>query len=157
MQSGVICRWIHRQSGIPFDLMPVESGVLGFSNRWYRYAVDSALELDVGEGLRLWIAGPVAFVATKLEAFAGRGGGDFLASHDLEDVLNLVDGRQELTEEMLAAPEPVRAFIRESLSGLLARRDFIDALPGLIPERARAAIVLSRLNAILATRDASEP
>jgi hypothetical protein len=41
------------------------------------------------------LAGSVAFVATKLEAFASRGGGDFLTSHDLEDVLNIVDGREE--------------------------------------------------------------
>lgn len=44
----------------------------------------------------------VAFVATKLEAFASRGGGDFMSSHDLEDVLNIVDGREELTQKMAA-------------------------------------------------------
>jgi len=38
------------------------------------------------------IAAPV-FIATKLEAFHDRGGGDFLASHDLEDIVTVVDGR----------------------------------------------------------------
>lgn len=157
MDSAVICRWIHRKSGIPFDLMPVESDVLGFSNRWYRYALDSAVELDVGEGLRLWMAGPAAFVATKLEAYAGRGMGDFLASHDLEDVLNIVDGREALAEEVMAAPEPVRAFICESFAGLLAQRDFNDALPGLIADPARADIVAARLNAIVESSDEPQP
>lgn len=33
--SDVMCRWIHRESGVLFDLMPVDARVLGFSNRWY--------------------------------------------------------------------------------------------------------------------------
>lgn len=44
------------------------------------------------------------FIATKLEAFADRGGGDFLASHDLEDITTVTDGRPELTDEAAAAP-----------------------------------------------------
>lgn len=50
-QSGVICRWIHRDSGILFDLMPIDPRVLGFTNRWYRYAVDTAQPVALGEGL----------------------------------------------------------------------------------------------------------
>jgi hypothetical protein len=33
-------------------------------------------------------------VATKLEAFLKRGGGDYIASHDLEDIVTVVDGSQ---------------------------------------------------------------
>ena len=40
--SDVICRWVHRESGVLFDLMPVQPEVLGFSNRWYPYAVEAA-------------------------------------------------------------------------------------------------------------------
>jgi hypothetical protein len=40
--SEVICRWVHEASGLLFDLMPVQPEVLGFSNRWYPYAVDFA-------------------------------------------------------------------------------------------------------------------
>lgn len=31
--SDVICRWVHRESGVVFDLMPVDAEVLGFTNR----------------------------------------------------------------------------------------------------------------------------
>ena len=79
--------------------MPVQPEVLGFSNRWYPYAVETAVPMDLGDGTTVRLVSAVAFVATKLEAFAGRGGGDFLGSHDLEDVLNIVDGREELAEE----------------------------------------------------------
>lgn len=150
MESGVICRWVHRDSGVLFDLMPVDAGVLGFSNRWYAYAVETAQPLDLGGGLAIRLVTAVAFVATKLEAFAGRGAGDILASHDLEDVLNLVDGREELAGELERAPLAVRRSVGGAFAALLAHPDFANALPGLIAESERAGIVEERLRRMAA-------
>jgi hypothetical protein len=41
------------------------------------------------------------FVATKFEAFHGRGNNDHLASHDLEDIITVVDGRPELMGNLI--------------------------------------------------------
>ena len=110
VSSEVICRWVHKASGVIFDLMPVQPEVLGFSNRWYPYAVETAVPADLGQGVVIRLVSATAFVATKLEAFASRGGGDFLSSHDLEDVLNIVDGREELASEMrILTTTPSRA------------------------------------------------
>ena len=148
VRSDVICRWVHKDSGLLFDLMPVQPDVLGFTNRWYPYAVESAVTVDLGEGLTIRLVSAVAFVATKLEAFAGRGGGDFLGSHDLEDVLNIVDGREELAEEMAAAPAELRQAVASAFAPLLANRDFVSALPGLVAEPERAGLVMDRLRAL---------
>jgi len=148
IESDVICRWIHRESCVLFDLMPVDSRVLCFSNRWYRYALDTARPINLGDGLVIRMVTAPAFVATKLEAFAARGAGDILASHDLEDVLNVVDGREELTQEMEAAPASVRDAVRASLRELLAHADFGNALPGLIADADRTDIVLQRLHTL---------
>jgi hypothetical protein len=88
-----ICRWIG--AGVTLDVMPSEPGLLSFHNRWYPLAVNSSEKekLPSGRSINL-IAGPV-FVATKLEAFKGRGKGDFLASHDIEDIVTVV-GRSRL-------------------------------------------------------------
>lgn len=145
VDSGVICRWRHRESGVVFDLMPVHPGVLGFSNRWYPYAVASARTVELSPGIDVRLVNAVAFVATKLEAFASRGGGDVLASHDLEDVLNVVDGREELVAELAGAPAELRAAVAASVASLLSDTDFINALPGLIAEPERAGIVITRL------------
>lgn len=145
MGSEVICRWVHRESGVLFDLMPVDAGVLGFSNRWYRYTVETAQRVDLADGVSIRLASAVAFVATKLEAFADRGAGDICASHDLEDVLNIVDGREELALELAAAPLLVRQAVGTALAALLAHPDFANALPGLIAEPERAGIVAERL------------
>lgn len=73
MQSGVVCRWIHEASGVLFDLMPVDAGVLGFSNRWYAHAVETAQVVALRDRLSIRLVTATAFVATKLEAFATRG------------------------------------------------------------------------------------
>lgn len=100
---------------------------------------------DSVAGLRIRLLSAVAFVATKLEAFASRGKGDFLASHDLEDVLNVVDGRDELVEELRAAPAALRAAVARTFASLLAQPDFLNVLAGLIAEPERAGEVLARL------------
>lgn len=143
--SNVICRWMHRESGVLFDLMPVREDVLGFSNPWYAYTVQTAIPVDLGGGLRIRCASAVAFVATKLEAFKSRGAGDFLSSHDLEDVLNIVDGREQLAAEMAAAPPALREMVAAIFAGLLANPDFLNVLPGLVAESQRSGLVMARL------------
>ncbi|QHI98653.1 hypothetical protein GT347_12000 [Xylophilus rhododendri] len=145
IHSGVICRWVHKSSGVLFDLMPVAPEVLGFSNRWYAYAVETAEPLELGPDICIRLVSAVAFVATKLEAFAGRGAGDYLSSHDIEDVLNIVDGREELANEMSTAPAELRQSVGEAFQRLLADPNFANVLPGMLAEPERAELVLQRL------------
>jgi predicted nucleotidyltransferase len=89
------------------------------------------------------------FVATKLEAFNRRGGGDFSGSHDLEDVVSVVDGREALSAEVREAGADLGDYVRREIAKLLANSGFVDALPGfLLPDAAsqsRIGIVLGRL------------
>jgi hypothetical protein len=148
--STVICRWKHRNSGALFDIVPVDPAVLGFSNRWYAEAVRTATRVSLREGLDIRLVTAPAFVATKLVAFADRGRSDYLVSHDLEDVLTVVDGRPELCEELRSVIPGLRAYIAEQISGLLRQPDFADRLPGLLADENRAEIVLERLHRIAA-------
>ncbi len=150
VQSDVICRWVHKESGVLFDLMPVDPEVLGFSNRWYPYAVETAEPVELGPGIGIRLVSAVGFVATKLEAFAGRGAGDFLTSHDIEDVFNIVDGREELAAEMIAAPTELRQAVAAVFLRLISNPDFVNVLPGLIAEPERAGLILQRLHAMCA-------
>jgi hypothetical protein len=115
----------------------------------YEVAVRTARSerLPSGRSVRL-IAAP-AFVATKLEAFRGRGADDFLASHDLEDVIVIVDGRPELARELPVSEPTLRAYVADELRSLLQDDGFVDALPGYLPgddaSQARLPIVRERL------------
>jgi hypothetical protein len=68
-----------------------------------------------------------------LEAFHGRGDGDYLFSHDLGDVLSVIDGRDSLIDECHQALPALRAYLAQQFSALLAERRFLDALPGHLP------------------------
>lgn len=146
-ESGVICRWKHPDARGAFDLMPIEESVLGFSNRWYPEAIQTANPFELAADLTIRLISAPCFVATKLEAFVSRGKRD-LFSHDLEDVLVVVDGRKELIKEMPAASSNLRDFVRNELGDLLKRSDFLDAMPGLIAESGRSKTVIQRLELI---------
>ncbi|MGH9971931.1 MAG: hypothetical protein ACREBG_29640 [Pyrinomonadaceae bacterium] len=149
-KGAPICRWQHGL--IKLDLMPLDEKILGFSNRWYKSAMDSAQQREIERDLHIRVVTAPYFCATKLEAFKGRGKGDYLSSHDLEDLITLVDGRSELLEELRASPEDVRSHIADTIGQLLKTKKFIDALPGyLLPDAAsqgRIGVVLARLSEI---------
>ena len=99
------------------------------------------------------IVTPALFIATKLEAFHGRGGDDVFASHDLEDIVTVVDGRPEIVDDVAAADEQVRAYISAEIRSLLDNPDFVEALAGfLLPDaasQARRPILEQRLGALV--------
>jgi hypothetical protein len=133
------------------DVMPTDASVLGFSNRWYPAAIETAQMRPIA-GHEVRIVTPPLFIATKLEAFHGRGANDVFASHDLEDVVTLVDGRPTITAEVAAADAEVRAYIATEIRALLENPDFIEALPGfLLPDagsQARRHLLEARLRAL---------
>jgi hypothetical protein len=144
-----LCRW--RRDDIIVDVMPIDAGVLGFSNRWYPAAIETAQTWRIA-GHDVRIVTPALFVATKLEAFRGRGGDDVFGSHDLEDIVTVVDGRPEIVADVAAADEQVHAYIASEVRSLLDNRDFVEALPGFLPpdaaSQARQRILEDRLRAL---------
>jgi hypothetical protein len=73
------------------------------------------------------------FLATKLEAFAGRGNNDYLFSHDLGDLLALIDGREELINECIACSSEFKGYLRIEIGRLLSVPAFMQALHGHLP------------------------
>ena len=73
-----VCRWL--AGGALLDVMPTDKAVLGFGNRWYEEAVRTAFQYILPSGTPILLISAPVFIATKLEAFADRGEGDFLAS-----------------------------------------------------------------------------
>lgn len=147
--SEVICRWRHTASGVLFDLMPIDPAILGFSNRWYVEAARTATRVRLNDRVEIRRISAPAFIATKLEAFLDRGCGDFLSSHDLEDVLAVMDGRPSIDDELLTATPDLQQFVRETIAALLSDARFENYLPGLLADDSRATIVLERLKGLV--------
>lgn len=142
-------RWTF--AGMKLDVMPIEQAVLGFSNRWYESAMQTAVTVMLHEGLSIRLVTATCFVATKLVAFLGRGKADYLESHDLEDVLAVVDGRPALVDEFEHAEIELREYVAGVFARLLADEGFVNALPGMVIEGSpanRSPVILQRLRAI---------
>lgn len=83
-----------------------------------------------GRQIRL-ISGP-AFLATKLEAFATRGKGDLMSSHDFEDIINVLDGRPEIVDEVSLADDELSSYLATCFGNIVRHPDFENTLPGLV-------------------------
>ena len=123
-----ICRW--SITGIIVDVMPTDETILGFGNRWYVPAIRNASTISLLNGLDIRAITAPYFLATKLDAFRGRGSGDFLMSSDIADIVTLIDGRAELTAEVAAAEQPVKQFIAAEFSTYLDSKTFLEAVAG---------------------------
>jgi hypothetical protein len=146
LTSPLICRW--SRGRLEVDLMPDDERVLGFSNRWYRLAAQCAQVHRIQE-LDIRVIDAPCFIATKLEAFASperENAGDVQASHDLEDIITVIDGRPSIVDDVAAAPDSVRAHLAARFAELLANPSFYFAVVGhLGGDDDRAALVSGRL------------
>ena len=131
----VVCRWLGGH--LILDVMPANPDVLGFSNRWYPLAVTNYDVATLPSGRTIRLVTPALFIATKLEAYLGRGSGDFLRSRDIEDIITVFDGRPELVGEIQSSRNDVRDYIAGEIDDLLADAAFVDNISGQLPPDAR--------------------
>lgn len=133
------------------DFMPDDADILGFTNRWYADALREADEQQLPGGTVIRVVSPAYFLGTKLEAYRGRGNSDPLASRDVEDILNVVDGRDTLIAEVATAPAALRADIGAGIEGLMRHRDFEYAVQATSHNnRQREELIFHRLDALVA-------
>ncbi len=126
-----ICRW--RIDSVVVDVVPTLKEILGFSNRWYPLALQSAESAVLPSGMKIRLVLAPIFLATKLEAFAGRGNDDYLFSHDMGDLLSVIDGRASLIEECRRSSRELKEYLGGRMSRLLSIPAFLQALPGHLP------------------------
>lgn len=142
-----ICRW--ESKDVILDVMPTNEQILGFSNPWYEPAVITALPVTLPSGQVINLVSAPYFLATKLAAFYGRGQSDFLMSHDIEDIIAVIDGRPEIVDDVVNADQQVRNFLNTEFQSLLKNRNFMEALPGHLPadfsSQSRNTLIIKRL------------
>jgi predicted nucleotidyltransferase len=124
------CRWV--LGDLTVDIMPTKGAFLGLNTAWFKEALATATVLEIAH-TRLKLISPVAFLATKHVAFADRGDDDYPASHDLEDFLTVIDGRENIVAEVNEAPAELRGYVIQSIRFLVPTAAFDEALPGHLP------------------------
>ena len=144
--EGPVCRWlINNDLGrVKLDVMPTNEEILGFSNRWYKAAVKDASEISLPSGTLIRVVKPAYFLATKFEAFTGRGEGDFF-SHDLEDIIFVMENRNRLIFELMDSAEELKQYLSRH-AAMLLNDDFLNVLPGLLNNPGSETAIVNSLN-----------
>jgi hypothetical protein len=150
-EEDPICRWM--VEGVKIDVMPTEASILGFSNRWYADALKYTETRSVADDLNIRLVSAPYFLATKMEAFLGRGKSDHPTSHDMEDIVTLIDGRKEIVVEIDSSDADLKVYLAEKFADLLNDGAFHDALPGYLygdaASQARRPVILKRMEKII--------
>lgn len=124
-QDEVICRM--RLGELKVDFMPADAetaNLLGCNNRWFKDGLANAQWHELPSGCRIRLFTPPYFLGSKLEAYGGRGAQNPLGSQDLEDILNLVNGREELLQEVDSAAPELRGYLAQTLAAQLENNYF---------------------------------
>jgi hypothetical protein len=157
VEANVLCRWRMEDASVGniiVDVMPTETSILGFTNRWYNVALETAEWTALEPELDIRLVTAPCFLATKCEAFLGRGRGDFLLSSDMDDIVTVLLGRREIVDEVKAADAPLRSYLATQFRQWLQDGDFIDAVsghlePGAVAQ-AHAASIIQRAEQLAA-------
>ncbi len=85
--------------------------------------------------------------------FNDRGKQDFLLSHDLEDIISLIDGRPEIINDISNSAKNLKQYLSREFSAFIHNNQFTEALPGHLnytqESEDRKKIVLERMQAII--------
>jgi predicted nucleotidyltransferase len=153
-EKTVICRWLHDETELVLDAMPADASILGFENHWQREALPHAVDMTLPSGRQIRAVSPPYLMATKLEAFAGRGKNDLLGSRDFGDIVALVDGREELADEMRSAPKELRQYVGAEFGKLMDEERLEDGIYGQLrgdeaSQRRAEEVVLPRVRELI--------
>jgi predicted nucleotidyltransferase len=124
VESGIICRW-HIEK-IIVDIMPTDDASVGFTNKWYPGGYKNSVNYIINDRCTVRILDSPYFLATKLEAFKGRGNNDGRTSHDFEDIIYVLENRSEIWQEIDGAPNDVKEYLLTEFSNLLDNSNFYE-------------------------------
>src|SRR5690606_8274832 len=117
VDSGIICRF--KIQGIIVDIMPTDDSSIGFNNIWYPEGFEHAQNFTLLDGNIIRILTAPYFIATKLEAFKSRGGGDGRISHDFEDIVFVLENRAALWDELHKCDDKLRTYLKKEFTKLI--------------------------------------
>ncbi len=130
-EGAPICRWIYKE--IKVDIMPTDSKVVGFSNRWYEEGIEIKISKTLPDGTEVFVFPPEYYLVAKFEAHKGRGGNDLRQSHDFEDIIYIFDNCPDLLENISKANTSVKAYLKEKCRNLLANKGLTEGIESALP------------------------
>jgi predicted nucleotidyltransferase len=148
IEDKVLCRLYLGE--LKVDFMPFDGSILGFTNCWYEKALATATPYNLKDEFTIRVLTPPLFIATKLEAYRGRGNNDPIGSKDVTDIIALFDGRLSLVDEIQQADRDIREYISVQLADLLQNSNFDYAVQGSTKsDKERENLIFQRIEDVI--------
>ncbi len=140
----------YKYKNIPVDNMPSEDGPFGPANQWYKLGFSDLRIVKANEENIQILAAP-CYLATKFEAFNNRGT-DYRTSHDFEDIVNIIDNRIDIVEEVSSTIPEIKDFLKTQFTILINNSNYDEILsahihPLILADR--LTIVKDKINQII--------
>jgi hypothetical protein len=130
-EGAPICRWIYKD--IKVDVMPTDSNILGFSNRWYEEGIEIKIQKTLPDGTEVSVFPPEYYLAAKFEAHKGRGGNDLRQSHDFEDIIYILDNCSDILDNIRGSNPSVKMYLKEECHNLLKNPNITEGIESALP------------------------
>lgn len=144
MQAKFIGRY--RLKDIIIDLMPTDPQILGFSNKWYSEGFKKAIDYSLDKTRVIKILESPYFLATKIEAFKNRGGGDGRTSSDFEDIVFVLENRDTIWQEIDSSNNSIRKYLKKEFSDFLKNPYFEEWIEApMLPYSSSTAYILEKI------------
>jgi len=114
--------------------MPTNDPSIGFSNMWYQEGFENSVDHKIDEQCIVKILDVPYFLATKIEAFKGRGKNDGRTSQDFEDIVFVLENRENIWQEINALEGDICTYLKNEFRELLNNK-FLDEWIGSHVER----------------------
>jgi predicted nucleotidyltransferase len=125
IDSSVVCRY--KIQGITVDIMPTkDASFIGFENIWYHDGFHNSATHLLDDKLDIRILSAPYFLATKIEAFKGRGGKDGRTSQDFEDIVFVLENRASIWSEIKNAEPTLINYLITEFSLLMRNSNFFE-------------------------------
>ena len=130
-EGAPICRWIYKD--IKVDIMPTDSSVLGFSNKWYEEGIEIKIPKTLPDGTVVFVFPPEYYLAAKFEAHKGRGGNDLRQSHDFEDIIYILDNCSNILDNITGSNPSVKLYLKDECQNLLENPNITEGIESALP------------------------
>jgi predicted nucleotidyltransferase len=151
-EGNINCRYLTDE--LVLDVLYTDGALQGINSNWYQAGFDNAINVQLKDKT-IKIFNAVYFIATKLEAFTDRAhkNNDYWDCKDLEDIINVINGRPELLEECRHASKDVINFISSYFKRLIEDPKWLEAIKAIARHERARNIVLTTFEKIIALHD----
>ena len=90
----------------------------------------AAIEYRLSSGKTIKVFDPVFLLATKIEAFKGRGIGSPIDSDDLEDIVAIIESGEGIVEKIKSSEAGLKKYVVGELKAMVENTEIAQAMEG---------------------------